>query len=34
MKKVKIVFISLALITLAFVTAGYLYTEDKVSSLG
>jgi hypothetical protein len=34
MKKVKIVFVSLALITLAFITAGYLYTEDKVSSLG
>lgn len=34
MKKVKLVFLIIAAVTLSFITAGYLYTEDKVSSLG
>lgn len=34
MKKVKIAFITFTVITLSFITAGYLYTEEKVSSLG
>ena len=34
MRKVKLVFLSLAVVTLSFITAGYLYTEDKVSNLG
>jgi hypothetical protein len=34
MKKVKIAFITFTVITLSFITAGYLYTEEKVSGLG
>ncbi|MFM7666575.1 MAG: hypothetical protein ACKO7D_00120 [Bacteroidota bacterium] len=34
MKKIKWVFLILTGVTLSFITAGYLYTEDKVSNLG
>ena len=34
MKKVKIGFIALAVITLSFITTGHLYTKEKVAELG
>ena len=34
MKKIKVVFITLAVITLSFITESYLYTKEKVYELG
>ena len=34
MKKIKVVFITLAVITLSFITESYLYTKEKVYALG